>query len=423
MTRRRCLLPVILWVLLVPSLTGQALKTGAPESVGMSAARLARIKPAMQMLVDVRAIPGAETLVARHGVIVHHEVVGAADPEAGRPLTSDTIYAIASMTKPITSLAVMMLCEEGRLLLSDPLSRFIPAFRDTRVLGTGGTQTSGDDKGTVPATRQITIEDLLTHRSGLSYGFLDRGPIGDMYRRSGVFDGLRVKRPSSLADQMELLARLPLKRQPGSGYEYSLSIDVLGRVVEVASGVSLDEFFRQRIFGPLGMDDTYFSIPTEKANRLAALYAIDKAPLHRGPEQGTFTDVTYYSGGAGLVSTASDYATFLQMLLNGGELNGNRLLSRKTVELMTTSHTEDLGPGVVSAGVGFGYGFSVRESLGRSNRAGSQGTYQWGGIFGTTFWVDPKEQLIAVLMMQLYPRPDDRVRDLFNALTYAAIVD
>ena len=401
-------------LLLVPPLAGQGLRQGSAGAVGMSAERLARIRPAMQAMVDARLIPGVETLVARRGVVVHHERVGVAE---------DAMFRIASMTKPITSAAIMMLQEDGKLLTSDPLSRFVPAFRDTKVLASARATSSGDDSGMLPARRQITLDDLLTHTSGLVYGFIDRGPVGEMYRKSGVFDGLGPTRPASLAEQMDLLARLPLKFQPGTEYEYSLSIDVLGRVVEVASGLTLDEFFRRRIFEPLGMRDTHFSLPAAKVARLALLYSHEKGTLRPAAEQGRFEDVTYYSGGAGLVSTAHDYLRFAQMLLDGGQLDGVRLLSRKTVELMTASHTLDLGPSAVSSGYGFGYGFSVRESLGLSSRIGSEGTFTWGGIFGTHFWVDPKEQLVAVMMLQLLPRPDDRAREVFTALTYSALVD
>jgi CubicO group peptidase (beta-lactamase class C family) len=377
----------------------------------MSGERLSRIRTAMQAMVDAKQMAAVETLVARRGVLAHHERIGVAD---------DAIFGMASMTKPVTSVAIMMLLEEGKLLLSDPVSRFIPSFRDMRVLASG-TSSNGDATGTVPARRPITIDDLLTHTSGLVYGFVERGPLGEMYRKAGIYDGLGGKRPASLAEQMDLLARQPLKSQPGTAYNYSIGIDVLGRVVEVASRQSLEEFFRTRIFEPLGMRDTTFSLPTAKTSRVVPLHSIEKGALVRAAEQGTYTNVTYFSGGAGLVSTGQDYLRFAQMLLNGGELDGVRLLSRKSVELMTTSHTIRIEPSAVSSGYGFGYGFSVRESLGLSSRIGSEGMYTWSGILGTYFWVDPKEQLAAVLMLQLYPRPDERPREIFTALTYAAI--
>jgi CubicO group peptidase (beta-lactamase class C family) len=406
-------LPFVVALSLIQAAQAQSLRSGGPASAGMSAERLARIRPAMQALVDSRQVPALETMIARRGVIVHHERVGVAE---------DAMFRMASMTKPVTSVAIMMLLEDGKLLTSDPVSRFIPAFKEMKVLAPPQSASSGDDPGTVPARRQITIDDLLTHTSGLVYGAFDRSPVGEMYKKSGVCDAF-CGPSTTLAGNIDLLARQPLKFQPGTAYEYSLSIDVLGRVVEVASGMTLDEFFRRRIFGPLGMADTYFSVPAEKASRLVTLYSHEKGAIVRAPEQGTFTNVTYFSGGAGLVSTARDYVRFAQMLLNGGELDGVRLLSRKTVELMTASHTIDIGPSAVSSGYGFGYGFSVRESLGLSSRIGSEGTYTWSGIFGTYFWVDPKEQLVGVLMLQLLPRPDERAREIFTALTYGAIED
>jgi CubicO group peptidase (beta-lactamase class C family) len=406
-------LPLLVVVSLLQAAHAQSLRSGAAESAAMSAERLARIRPAMQALVEAKQIPAVETLIARRGVIVHHERIGVAD---------GAMFRMASMTKPVTSVAIMMLLEDGRLLTSDPVWRFIPAFKQMKVLAAAGSAPDGDQTGTTPARRPITIDDLLTHTSGLVYGAFDKSPVGEMYKKSGVCDAFCG--PSvTLAGNIDLLARQPLKFEPGTAWEYSLSIDVLGRVVEVASGMPLDEFFRRRIFEPLGMRDTHFSVPADKAPRLVPLYSHEKGTIVRAPEQGTFTNVTYFSGGAGLVSTGHDYLRFAQMLLNGGELDGVRLLSRKTVELMTTSHTIDIGPSAVSSGYGFGYGFSVRESLGLSSRIGSAGMYTWSGIFGTYFWVDPKEQLVGVLMLQLLPRPDDRAREIFTALTYAAIED
>jgi CubicO group peptidase (beta-lactamase class C family) len=239
-----------------------------------------------------------------------------------------------------------------------------------------------------------------------------------MYRKNGVCDAFCGS--TTLEANINLLAKQPLKYQPGSAYEYSLAIDVLGRVVEVASGMSLEDFFRKRIFEPLGMKDTAFNTPAAKAPRLATLFAIDKGEFARATNQGAFVGATYYSGGAGLAGTTADYVRFAQMMLNGGELDGKRLLSRTTVDLMMSSHTQDLGPSAVAPGYGFGYGGSVRESLGRSSRPGSEGTWGWSGIYGTYFWVDRKEQLIAMHMHNLTPR-STRAADLFQVLAYAAI--
>jgi CubicO group peptidase (beta-lactamase class C family) len=287
-----------------------------------------------------------------------------------------------------------------------------------RVLAPASTTSNGDDAGTVPARRAITIEDLLTHRSGLVYGFIDRSPVGEMYKKNGVCDAFCGAR--SLEANIDLVAQQPLKFQPGAAYEYSVSTDVLGRVVEVVSGMSLEDFFRKRIFEPLAMKDTAFNTASAKAPRLATLFAIDKGELGRARDQGGFVGATYYSGGAGLAGTMTDYLRFAQMMLNGGELDGKRVLSRPTVDLMMTSHTQDLGPSAVSPGYGFGYGGSVRESLGRSSRPGSEGTWGWSGIYGTYFWVDRKEQLITIHAHNLTPR-SNRSADVFQALAYAAI--
>jgi CubicO group peptidase (beta-lactamase class C family) len=400
---------VLASVLLIATVDAQSLRTGSAESVGMSSARLAKIKPAMQAAVDSKQAGGVETLVARRGVIVHNERV-AVDPDA--------IFRLASMTKPVTTVAIMMLAEDGKLLLTDPVSRFIPSFKEMRVLSPEGTSSGGDDPGTVPARRQITIEDLLTHRSGLIYAFTDRSPLGEMYRKSGVCDAWCTDK--TLAENVDLIARQPLKFHPGSAYQYSVSTDVLGRVVEVVSGQTLDEFFQRRIFEPLRMRDTYFNVAAAKAGRVAAMFSIDKGALTRVTEEPVNGSATYFAGGAGLAGTTGDYLRFAQMLLNGGELDGVRLLSPTTVDLMMSSHTQDLGPSAVSAGHGFGYGGSVREALGRSTRPTSEGTFGWSGAFGTYFTVDRKQEMVTLLMHQLNPR-SSRLADVFQALAYAAI--
>lgn len=402
---------LLLWLFAIAALDAQAIRTGTPESVGMSAERLAKIRPAMQALVDAKEIGGLETLVARRGVVVHRERIG---------VEADALFRLASMTKPVTSVAIMMLVEGGKLLLSDPVSRFIPAFKDTRVLADSSATSNGDGPATVPTRRPITLEDLMTHRAGLVYAGFDRSPVSDLYTKNGVYAGLGPN-PPTLAANIDLLARQPLKFQPGTAFTYSLSIDVLGRVVEIASGMSLEEFFRQRIFEPLGMRDTHFNLPAAKASRVTPLFSIEKNVLARAADQGQWVGLTYFSGGAGLVGTTADYLRFAQMLLNGGELDGVRLLGRKTVDLMMSSHTEDLGRGTVRPGYGFGYGGEVREWIGGSHRAGSEGTFGWSGVYGTYFWVDQQEQLVTLLMHQLWPR-NSRTAELFQVLSYAAIV-
>jgi CubicO group peptidase (beta-lactamase class C family) len=423
MRKLQRLITLVVCLLAVGALGAQDFKTGTPESVGMSAERLARIRPAMQAFVDAKQVAAVETLVARRAVVVHNERIGV---ERG------AIYRLASMTKPITSVAIMMLVEEGKILLSDPVSRFLPAFKEMRVLapaastsngsGNGGSGREAVNEGTVPAKRAITIEDLLTHRAGLIYGGFEQGQLSDMYKKAGVYPGVGRDAPASMAANIDTLASLPLKFQPGSAWNYGMSTDVLGRVVEVASGLSLEEFFQKRIFQPLGMRDTHFNLPAAKEPRLVTLFTIDEGALTRAGDQGSPVGLTYFSGGGGLVGTTYDYLRFSQMLLNGGELDGVRLLGRKTVELMTASHTQDLGRGAQRPGYGFGYGFDVREWVGGSHRAGSEGAFAWSGAYGTFFWIDPKEQLIAMLMHQLFPR-DGRAAERFQIMAYAAIVD
>jgi len=422
------------WVLVVllsaSAALAQDLATATPDSVGMSSDRLARLHRASQGFVDRREVAGAVTLVARGGRVVDLHAVGSQDVDKRVPMSPDTIFRIASMSKPITSVAVLMLYEEGRFLLTDPISRFIPSFKSPGVIG-------ADGAAPTPARRAITIRDLLTHRSGLTYGFLNGGPVGDAYRKAGVPDGLAAD-AVSLAEGIDRLAAQALISEPGEAWNYSLSVDVLGRLVEVASGMSFDAFLRERIFKPLQMNDTDFIVPDAKWARLAGAYSPDAQmgirPM-KDPE--TFNGRTvfspwagyrapkpYLSGGAGLASTARDYVRFAQMLLNGGELNGVRLLSPKTVELMTVSHTSDLPSGAVSIGgpgSAFGLGVRVLTDLGASQLLGSAGLFGWSGIYGTTFWIDPKEELVGVLMVQRYPSAG-ALQQMFQAMTYQAIV-
>jgi CubicO group peptidase (beta-lactamase class C family) len=416
---------LMLIVLLGGGLAAQNLPGAAPESVGFAPDRIARIHQRMQRFVDEKDVSGVVTLVAREGKLVDLHAVGFQDVESRTPMRTDTIFRIASMTKPITSVAIMMLYEEGRLLLTDPVSMYIPSFRKQRVMGK-------EPGSTVPVQRESTIRDLLTHRSGLTYGFLNGGAVGDTYRKTGVSDGLTVT-PGSLAENIDKLAAAPLVSQPGEAFNYSLSTDVLGRVVEVASGMRFDEFLRTRIFEPLAMKDTSFTVPDAKWSRFATVYAPDASggirPM-KDPE--TFINTvmspiayykepkTYFSGGAGLTSTATDYSRFAQMLLNGGVLDNVRLLSPKSVELMAADHTSDIPPSpILGPGGQFGLGFRVTTDLGASQTLGSEGMYGWSGIYGTNFWVDPAEQLIAIVMVQRYP--GSPVAASFQPLVYQAV--
>jgi CubicO group peptidase (beta-lactamase class C family) len=397
-----------------------------PASVGVSAERLSRLHAGMQGFIDRKEAGGIVTLIARDGKVVDVHASGFQDVAAKTPMKTDTIFRIASMTKPITSVAVMMLYEEGKLLLTDPVSKFIPAFKSSRVL-------EGAAAEPVPARRGINLRDLLSHRSGITYGFINGGPVGGGYRKNGVTDGLTVT-SMTLAEAIDKLAAEPLIAQPGAAWNYSLSTDVLGRVVEVASGMPFQVFLRERIFRPLRMGDTDFVVPEAKWSRLATVYAPDGAGGIRpmtdpesfgntvmSPNASYKEGKTYFSGGAGLVSTARDYARFGQMLLNGGVLDGARLLSPKTIELMTASHTADLpGSGLVGAGAQFGLGFRVVTDVAATQTLGSNGIFGWSGIYGTVFWVDPKERLVAIMLVQRYP--GSTVAGAFQPLVYQSLV-
>jgi CubicO group peptidase (beta-lactamase class C family) len=397
----------------------------APSAVGVSAQRLQRLHDGMKGFVDRNEAAGIVTLIVRDGKMVDFHATGYQDKDSKTPMRTDTIFRIMSMTKPVTSVAVMMLYEEGKLFLTDPVAKFIPAFKSAQVLEQGA------DKP-VPARRAITIRDLLSHRSGISYNFLNGGPVGASYRKSGVTDGFTTT-PMTLAEGIDKLAAEPLIAHPGAAFNYSLSTDVLGRVVEVASGQPFDVFLRERIFKPLKMVDTDFTVPEAKWSRLATVYSPDGAggirPM-KDPESfgnavfgpvASYKSKTYFSGGAGLVSTAADYSRFAQMLLNGGSFDGAQILSPKSIELMTANHTADLPPGgLLGPGTGFGLGFRVVTDNALTGALGSNGRYGWLGIYGTEFWIDPKERLIAIVLVQRYP--GSTVAAAFQPLVYQALV-
>jgi CubicO group peptidase (beta-lactamase class C family) len=399
-----------------------------PSSVGISSERLARLHRGMQTIVDRREVSGMVTLIARDGRVVDVHATGLQDIASKTPMRTDTIFRIASMTKPVTSVAIMMLYEEGKLALTDPVARFIPAFKQQRVIGADGAATEN-------ARRGMTIRDLLVHRSGLTYGFLNNGPVGNAYRQNGVVDGLTTT-DLTLEAAIDKLAAQPLVSHPGTAWNYSLSTDVLGRVVEVASGQPFNVFVRERIAKPLGMVDTDFVIPDAKWSRVATVYSPDGAggirPMqdpesfgntHMSPIAYYKSPKTYFSGGAGLTSTARDYARFALMLAGGGAVDGVRLLSPKSVELMSMDHTADLTtPGLLlGPGVGFGLGFRVVTSVAATQTLGSDGLYGWSGIYGTNFWVDPKERLVAIVMVQRYP--GGNVAGAFQPLVYQALTN
>ena len=403
----------------------RALSQAPPASVGLSAERLDRLSAFMRQAVDDGRAAGIVTLVARRGRIVHLAAFGKQDVESGVPMARDTIFRIASQSKAVTSVAAMVLIEEGKLLLSDPVSRYIPAFKKTLVRVPPPEGAAKDAPGgTVPAKREITIRDLLTHTSGVSYG---SGPLEAQYKAANVLGWYFADKDEPIGAAIERLAALPFEGQPGEKYIYGFSTDILGYVVEKASGQSLDEVFRTRILGPLRMTDTHFFLPKDKASRLAAVYSVaEGGKIQRaadaGTGQGDYVNGPRrcFSGGAGLLSTATDYARLLEMLRSGGELDGVRVLGRKSVELMTTNHVGTL---YQEGRFGFGLAFEITEHVGRAGRYGSVGEFGWGGAYHTNYWVDPAEGLVAVFMTQLLPAGGSDLHAKFRSLLYQAIVD
>ena len=412
-------------LLLSAAAFAQELPSARPETVGFSPERLQRIGTAVQRSIDDGRLAGAVTLVIRHGQVAWFDARGMADREAGAPMRKDEMFRICSMTKPITSTAVMILYEEGRFLLEDPISRYLPEFKNPRVL----VKPASGQPYTIPATREITIRDLLRHTSGLTYNW--NVDVGQAYADGGVASGL-LQYDGTIADSVRRLAGIPLVANPGDRFEYSLSVDVLGRLVEVVSGMPLDQFFRTRILDPLGMKDTYFYIPAEKVGRMASVYTYYEGKgLGRFPDspivEGPFAysaDYPYrgprklFSGGAGLSSTAMDYGRFCQMILNGGKLGGARILSRMSVVLM--SHDQ---LGKITAEQGFGLGFGVNGVRGPLQELGSVGSFSWGGFYYTSFVIDPREDMIVISMAQLHPTGDLDLESEVNVLAYQALDD
>ena len=399
-----------------------------PEQVGLSSERLARIAGWAQRLVEDGKLAGITTAVIRRGQLAHLHSCGLADRAAGAAMTPDTMVRIYSMTKPLTSLAVLMLYEQGLFQLDDPVSRFLPAFTAMRVV-------SGGQRGqleTVPALRGITVRDLLTHTSGLTYGFLQSTLVDEAYREQGIdFQTAEC----SLGELVERAAALPLLAQPGAEWNYSIATDVLGHLVAVLSGEPFDEFLRRRVIEPLGMVDTGFHVPAQKHARFAANYGRGKdggLALLDDPATSRFlAPPAICSGGGGLVSTVGDYLRFCQFMLNRGELDGIRLLGRKTVALMTANHLRGdmaaMGMPRFSEssyeGIGFGLGFSVMLDPARAQIVGTPGEFAWGGAASTAFWVDPAEDMAVVLLTQLMPSSAYPIRRELRVLAYAAITD
>lgn len=420
-------------VVLVLSATlvwAEPLPSAKPEQVGLSSERLDRIGPALKAEIQKGKFPGAVVLVARKGRVAYFEAFGQRDKAAGAPMTKDAIFRIYSMTKPLASVAAVILMEDGRLVLTDPVSRFLPEFTKLQVSAPKVDPTFGRvTYALVPAEREPTIQDLLRHTSGLAYGEITvNAPVKEAYAKAGVFQptGLPFDaRGLTPAEEVAGLAKAPLAHQPGTVWEYSLASDVLGRVVEAASGMRLADFLQKRLFEPLKMDDSGFWVPKEKMGRLA-----QTAPDNPVKVIDISAPPKNDSGGAGGVSTTMDYARFSQMLLNGGKLDGARILSRSTVALMTSDHLARISTPVTpgdlllgTPGYTFGLGFAVRQGPGVAGIPGSQGEFMWAGFAGTYFWVDPKEELIGVLMTQA-PSPERAFyRRLIKQLVYQAIID
>jgi CubicO group peptidase (beta-lactamase class C family) len=418
---KRAALVLLLLLQLASQALAQALPTAPPETVGLSRERLDRLKAVMQDYVDRGRIAGVVTLVSRGGKVAHFEAYGRMDVERNAPMRRDAIFRIASMSKAVTSVAVVMLFEEGRLLLTDPVLKYIPAFKQTSV-AVPGTGSARDRVGIVPAKREITIRDLLTHTAGISYG---TGPAEAAWKAAGIQGWYLADKKEPIAAVVDRLAALPFDAQPGEQWIYGFSTDILGVVVEKVSGMSLDQFFRTRIFDPLKMADSSFFLPPERRDRLVTVYSATGGGIIRAPDggtgQGDYVDGarTCFSGGAGLLSTPADYARFLQMLLNGGELGGVRLLSPKSVELMTANHVGTLYQEGV---LGFGLGFDVIEHVGRYGRPGSVGSYSWGSAYYARYFVDPQEELFAIFFSQLVPTGGLDLQDKFRVLVYQSIV-
>ncbi|MCX6238006.1 MAG: serine hydrolase [Bacteroidia bacterium] len=410
-----------LFITTIPG-SGQGLPAATPEKLGLSSERLNRIDSVMVDYVKNGKMPGMVAMIIRHGKVGYFKSFGLKDIEGKKEMSNDAMFRIASMSKAITSVAIMTLYEEGYFLLTDPVSKFIPECRTPKVVMKSPTS---DSIILVPVKSEITIRQLLNHTSGITYGDALQGKY---YKQAGMTVGLTPTK-GTIAEMIKKLGQLPLISQPGEEFHYGMSVDVLGYLIEAISKMPLDEYLRKHIFEPLKMQDTYFSLPQNKIPRLVTLYKLSSGKLV--PANGYFhypDQQTYFSGGAGLVSTAADYSRFAQMLLNKGELDGKRILSRKTIELMTTNSIGDLfifNPFKHNGIMGdkFGYGFGIRTERGLYDEVESIGTFGWDGAFYTRFWVDPKEDLIGIFMSQVDSNWDENLIGKFRVLVYQSIND
>lgn len=398
-----------------------------PEAAGMSSERLNRIDKALQEFITRDQLPGMVALVVRDGQIVYHKAFGSADPQSGRAYKTDDIFRIASMSKAITATAAMMLYEEGKFGLDEPISKWIPEFKNPQVLNTFSWKDT--TYSTIPAKSEITVRQLMNHTSGLSYGVISGDErFSAINAKAGIVD-LYTTKAVTVADNIKKLGKMPLVHQPGEKYSYALGLDVLGYLIEIWSGQSFDQFLRSRLLEPMGMNDTYFYLPDAKKDRLVPVLGPGKAGQKWERYPTTFYDPNYpisgaktwYSGGAGLSSTAKDYASFLQMLLNGGVFNGKRFLAPYTVYLLTQSNQVGELLGGEKGDTYYSLAFGVQTKQGQDKGNGSVGRFSWGGYFNTNYWADPKEKLIMVLMKQTQRAADGGSEGLFTRMIYSAV--
>ena len=420
----------LLLALMVLPARAQSLPRGDAAAEKISIAKLDAFTTVLRDMVDRKQIGGASALVARNGKVVYFAAVGLADSDGAKLVAEDTIFRIASMTKPITSVTAMTLVEEGKLNVGDPVSKYLPEFKQAVVI------TDAKSGATRAAAREITIHDLLTQTSGITYRFMSKPGVGPLYLKSNVQDGLSES-PISLGENCRKIAGIPLLNDPGAAWEYGLNTDVLGRVIEVASGQTLSEAFEKRVLKPLKMEDTFFVVPEAKRSRLSAVFMPDLQkgsiakvgiePVVSGPLVWTTTYSTkesgYFSGGAGLCSTAGDYARFLQMLLNGGELDGVRVLKKESVDEMLKNQIGDLKVGFGMHGDKFGYGFGIMSEKAdrKDGDPAPVGTFSWGSFYHSYFWGDPKNKVIAVLNTQTWPSGHLKSREEFKKAVYEAV--
>jgi len=419
---RKMWLLTVLAVLTLQPVAGQEIPSGIPEDLGMSSQRLQALTDLLQGYTDSGMLPGAVVSITRRGQVVHESAVGFRDMESGEALAPDDIFRIASQTKAIVSVGVLMLQERGLLLIGDPLSKYLPEYAETTVAVPG-------DEGyeVVAAERPITIRHLLTHTAGIGYGW---GVAAEEWDEADIQGWYFGHREEPIRETVRQMAALPMDAQPGTEYVYGYSTDILGALIEVVSGQPLDAFLQENLFDPLEMNDTHFYLPEEKRDRLTVVYSISEEGLERAPEesdmiaQGGYVDGprASFSGGAGLLSTARDYGRFMQMMLNGGQLNGQRILAPSTVRLMTVNHLDRIEY-TWARGIGFGLGFSVLEDLGAFGAPGSLGEYGWGGAYHSTYWADPEEELVVIYFTQVIPATglDDHAK--LRTMIYSSILE